>query len=322
MNEMVYTYSQLSSDSVANLVAKHYELPAPIRCKFYILGLHDNYLIECDNSKFILRIYRNEWRSQEEVYFELELLAFLNGKSEMVAVPLLTKSDELTFFVDSPEGKRAVALFNYADGHAPGKDISIDECGLLGSTVAKTHQLLDNFKPSYIRAVLDIPYLVDESIISVKPFLDSDSVTYLETLQTKLHHMLPVLEREARIYGLCIGDVNPTNFHINEKMQITLFDFDQCGYGYRAFEIGKFVSSIDQLKMKHEMVKSFIDGYKQVRQLSNDELQSIPCFELVSMIWVMAIHANNVNRIGYKHLEKPFWDKRLDRLKELERLSL
>ena len=70
------------------------------------------------------------------------------------------------------------------------------------------------------------------------------------------------------------------------------------------------------------MAKSFIEGYRQVRQLRHDEVNAIPCYELVSVIWVMAIHANNVNRIGYKYLEKPFWDRRLSILKEMDRLSL
>ena len=31
---------------------------------------------------------------------------------------------------------------------------------------------------------------------------------------------------------------------------------------------------------------------------------AIPYFEIISIIWVMAIHAYNANRIGYKLLEK------------------
>ena len=70
-----YTYSQLSAGSAGEFVASHYGLAGPLRSKFYVLGLHDNYLIENAGAKYILRIYRNDWRSSEEICFELEFLA-------------------------------------------------------------------------------------------------------------------------------------------------------------------------------------------------------------------------------------------------------
>ncbi|WP_455200300.1 phosphotransferase, partial [Kaarinaea lacus] len=124
---------------------------------------------------------------------------------------------------------------------------------------------------------------------------------------------------QAGVFGICIGDVNPTNFHINDREAITLFDFDQCGYGYRAFEIGKFMSAIHAVKTKQDISNAFIEGYQQVRQLSDAEMTTIPYYEVISVIWVMAIHAYNVDRIGYKYLEKPFWDRKLGVLRELEK---
>ena len=52
--------------------------------------------------------------------------------------------------------------------------------------------------------------------------------------------------------------------------------------------------------------------------MSHEEVYTIPFFEIVSVIWVMAIHVHNVNRIGHKGLEKPFWDRRLAKLRELD----
>jgi len=37
---------------------------------------------------------------------------------------------------------------------------------------------------------------------------------------TKIHHALPPLLREAGVYGICLGDVNPTNFHISANQPI------------------------------------------------------------------------------------------------------
>jgi len=320
MDKLNYTYSQLSSQSVAQLVTSQYDLPELTSSKFYLLGLHDNYLIECEQEKYILRIYRNDWRSFQEVQFELELLAFLGAKGAPVSFPVPTKSAKLSFIIDSAEGERSAVLFSYADGSAPGNAISIEESTQLGKVVAGIHSSTDTFQTGHNRPILDIPYLLDESIIAIKPFIDIDSLRYLLSLQRLLKKSLPSLSQQSGVYGICIGDVNPSNFHINLKKEITLFDFDQCGYGYRAFEIGKFFSSIHSFTSKQDIANAFIDGYQQVRELMHEELLAIPYYELLSVIWVMAIHANNVERIGYKYLEKPFWDRRLSILNELEKL--
>lgn len=318
MKELKYTYSQLSSSSVPQLVSCFYDIGSIKKCCFYVLGLHDNYLIETESDKFILRVYRNDWRSPEEVHFELTLLNFLQRNGAPVAAPVANKYNKLYFEIECPEGNRLITIFPYAEGVAPGRDISLSQSKLLGCAVANTHQCADEFKSEGFDKVLEIQYLLDQSVSAINPYLSSEQKAYIETLQIRLKESLPIISKSKPAYGICLGDVNPTNFHINVQQQITLFDFDQCGYGYRAFEIGKFNSSIGHFENHKELSRAFLSGYQSIRQLSNEELFSISFFEIISHIWVMAIHAYNADRVGYKWLEKPFWDKRLAVIKDLE----
>ncbi|MDH5446681.1 MAG: phosphotransferase, partial [Gammaproteobacteria bacterium] len=288
-----------------------------LTCKFYVLGLHDNYLIESGGQKYILRIYRNNWRTEEEILFELEWLVFLNSKTNLVAKLIETKKGNLTVQIDSPEGLRLASMFRYADGNAPENTISAKEAELLGETVSYIHEISDVFVPQRTRQVLDIPYLLDGSLSDIKPYLESDGLSYLCNLREQLNISMPKLDKASGIYGLCMGDVNPTNFHIDKNNKITVFDFDQCGYGYRAFEIGKFFSSIRNHNEKQEIQEAFLKGYQCIRPLSRIEQEAIPIFEIISVIWVMAIQAVNADRIGYKYLEKQSWDRRLNDLKKL-----
>jgi len=314
-----YVYSRISSDSVCNLITWHYDLTIIIKCNFYVSGLHDNYLIETINKKYILRIYRNDWRSKQDVAFELELLNFIDDKAAAVCAPLITKTKHNSFTIDSPEGKRLAALFPYADGVSPGKEMTVEQGFLLGKSIAHLHNITDTFETDLPGRILDITYLLDESVIAINPFLDEKGKKYLSSLQSVLHDIAPSLQKKPEVYGICIGDVNPTNFHINSKNHITLFDFDQCGYGFRTFEIGKFISSIHTANKKHEISQSFLDAYQTVRQLSDEEVSAIPYYELISFIWVMAIHAYNSEYIGHKYLQKTFWDKRIEVLKALQK---
>lgn len=317
-SENKITYSRLSSQWVCRLIASQYELEEPLSCKFYLRGLHDNYLIQSRDGRFIFRIYINDWRPPEQVQFELELLDFAGANGAPVASLLRTKNNTKSISIDSPEGRREAALFHFAEGTAPESDLSATQSGLLGKAIANIHRTTDSFSTSCTRTVLDTAYLLDESITAIKPFVGAAALSYLQSLQEKIHRTMPPLAKTREIYGICIGDINATNFHISPDNRITVFDFDQCGYGYRAFDIGKFFSSIQTLTHKRELSTAFLNGYQQVRLLSGDEIRAIPLFEIISVIWVMAIHVYNVERIGYKMLEKPFWDRRLARIKKME----
>ncbi len=317
MTENIYIYSQLSSESVGLLAVLHYGLSEKLICKYYVLGLHDNYLIESQEQKYILRIYRNNWRSQEEILFELEWLRYLRGRTKLVVELVETKGGNLTFQVDSPEGPRLGAMFQYADGNEPGNNISANEAELLGEAVAYIHKCSDTYIPQRTRQVLNTKHLLDDSVYAISPYLDKEGIAYLFGLRDQLNDAMPNLEECPGIYGLCIGDVNPTNFHISEHDEITVFDFDQCGYGYRAFEIGKFFSSVRIHCQRLDVTEAFCRGYQSIRPLSLNERQAIPVFEIISVIWVMAIQVANADRIGYKYLEKQAWDRRLRDLKNL-----
>jgi Ser/Thr protein kinase RdoA (MazF antagonist) len=312
------TYSQLSADSAVNLLRAHYDLDGALTARFYVPGLHDNFLVESHHQRYILRVYRNEWRRPTEIHFELALLNFLRERQAPVASPLLTTEGGTSFRIACPEGERVAALFHYAEGIAPQERIEPAQSRLLGEAVADVHHMATPFVCNQERPTLDAKYLVENSIEAITPFLDGEATAYMEQLGRRLRRNWPEIPADAGAFGICIGDVSATNFHITDRGQITLFDFDQCGYGYRAFEIGKFASSLRSHKLKSELVDAFLIGYQKRRQLSRAEQQAIAYFELVSQVWVMAIYAMNVNRIGHKLLEKPFWDRRIAQVRELE----
>lgn len=186
MTKRTYTYSQLSSKSVGRMIESYYGLDNKLSCKFYVLGLHDNYLIESRGQKYILRIYRNNWRSEDEVLFELEWLDFLKSKTDLVAELIKTKKGDLAFPIDSPEGPRLASMFRYADCKAPTNTVSANDAELLRCAIANIHNIPDEFVPRGTRQVLDIPYLLDRSINDIKPYLDNDGVSYICDLREQL----------------------------------------------------------------------------------------------------------------------------------------
>ena len=315
--KMNFVYSQLSSDSVSEILNSNYELGASISSRFYVHGLHDNYLIECNKMKYIYRVYRNTWRTTEEILFELDTLSHLEKKSSNVAAPIKTKNNEVVTHIEVPEGTRLGVLFQYADGYPPLRDISSNECKLLGVSVANIHKNTDDFKSKYKREILDLEYLVDNSLKLIYPFLNLSQIEYLNKIREIIYENVSNITPENSDFGFCTGDINPTNFHINKNNVITHFDFDQCGYGFRAFELGKFTLCLRNHDLKTEKVLSFLSGYESVREISEQEKKAIPYFEVIAIIWVMSIHVSNVNKIGYQYLDENFWKKRIGSIESL-----
>ena len=101
-----------------------------------------------------------------------------------------------------------------------------------------------------------------------------------------------------------------------------MFDFDQCGYGWRAFDIAKFLHIAITWKIDVTVRNSFLEGYQTVRQLNAAELNSIPIFVKAAHIWVMGIGTSAVGDvIPYGWFTDDWLDKRLTTLKNLDNIN-
>lgn len=120
-------------------------------------------------------------------------------------------------------------------------------------------------------------------------------------------------------YGICVGDVHSGNTHFTEQNEPTLFDFDQCGYGWRAFDIAKFLHVAMRMKTDVTVRNSFLEGYQSIRKLSETELAVIPAFITAAHIWVMAISASLVEDVlAYGWFTDDWLDARLAMLKSFD----
>jgi len=116
-------------------------------------------------------VYRNDWRSEEEIGHELELLSYLSISDAPVAAPVSCGVGRLFFSIDCPEGTRIVALFNFAAGHPPRSGIDLEAARFLGQAVAEVHEASKGFQSNYQRKALRLPFLLSESLAAILQFL-------------------------------------------------------------------------------------------------------------------------------------------------------
>lgn len=307
-----YVYSLISAENAAESIKQQYDIDNISECVFFAPGLHDNFLVTTPEKKYMLRVYRHHWRPVEEALFELELLDFLRQQNQPVSYPLRTRQHELTFTFNCVEGERLAALFTYAAGENPGKTLLPEQTEQLGKTVAKLHLAGNDFNSNHQKPALDFDFLVSRSLDLIDPYLNPDQKEHLKPITDKIKREMSELDKHKANYGICMGDVNLSNFHIDEQDGFTLFDFDQCGFGFRAFEIGKFFSSLHSLPNKEVLQAAFLTGYEKVSPLSEMEKTVLPYFEIASHLWVMSIRVMNKDKIGYLYLTPSYWHQKME----------
>ncbi|MGL6344599.1 MAG: phosphotransferase, partial [Waterburya sp.] len=309
----------LSPQALIEGVLTRYELETINQCLFWHRGLSDIYLINTVSQSYILKVSHHHWRSQSDIQFELEFLDFLNQQNIPVANPLKTKDGKLFVTINAVEGDRYAALFPYAPGAIPQGDLNIEQSTILGQTLGILHQISLNFNNKTPRKPLDLKYLLDDSLAIITPYLRHrhNDLVYLTDTANKIEQQLSCLEKTAPYWSVCWGDPHSGNVHFTPDNQITLFDFDQCGYGWRVFDLAKFLQVSLSAGINRQVRDAFFAGYQTVTELTEVEMLSLQALTQMAHIWTWAISINATVIHNWSRLDDFYVKKRLNQLKRL-----
>ena len=308
-------YSLLASTALAELVAEQYAFPAPIHCTLLQHGDNDTYLVRSAAERYVLRVWHHDDRPLAEAEGEMLLLAALAAHNAPVAKPIQRRDGAYVQAVAAPEGARFVGLFAYAEGRPPGKEINPDQAYAYGKTVAYLHTAADELRATFDRPQLDLARLLDAPLHMITPLLAHrpHDVHYLNELAQHLRDELTQLPQTPPVYGLCHGDLHKTNVLWEQNGQLTLIDFDCCGYGWRAYDLAVFFWSTRHLPRAAPVRTAFLGGYMEHRSLHAQELASIPHFVAAQHLCITAVEIEQATRgvWGSEPITDAYFDDRL-----------
>lgn len=312
-------YSTLSPEALIEGVLTRYELGTIDQCLFWNRGLSDIYLVEAATQSYILKVSHHHWRSQSDIQFELEFLDFLYQRNIPVANPLRTEDRQLFVIIHAVEGDRYAALFPFAPGEVPMGDLSIDQSTIMGQTVGEMHQTSLEFHSKTPRQPLNKKYLLDDSLGVISPYLRhrNNDLIFLTNTIAKIKQQLNCLQQVSPLWSVCWGDPHSGNVHFTKDNHITLFDFDQCGYGWRIFDIAKFLQVSLSAGMNCRIRDAFFDGYQKVQTLTDSEKLSLQALTQMAHIWAWAINIKATAIHNWSRLDNFYVNKRLHQLKRL-----
>ena len=96
------------------------------------------------------------------------------------------------------------------------------------------------------------------------------------------------------------------NDHISEDHTITLFDFDCCAMGWRAYDLAilRWCEGFYKMDPGDVLWQAFLKGYTELRPVSETDLASIPTFVAIREIWHTALCAWLQPASGVQGFEK------------------
>ncbi len=273
-------------NALVPFLARRYGLSPAARCSFIRRGGNDHYLVDEGDRRYVLRLYLNGKYyigTADDLRFELDLLAFLEAEGLPVAAPVPDVGGQTLARFESSGETRHAALFEFAEGKDIWETMDDRHAWELGSTVAALHLAMDRFASEYDRYHLDLEFLLHEPL----RLLEARMVSRNRTTPAFLHELAGVLREnvsrvpmEAGAYGLVHCDLGWHNIHYDSDSGMTLFDFDLCGYGWRAFDL-----ALVRLQFDDTHWDAFLAAYGSARPMSDAERDSIHDFVCLWPMW-------------------------------------
>lgn len=321
-NYFPVTHSILSVKALAADVLPDYGLGALADLRLLNRGLNDTYVLKtADGEKYILRVYRAGWRSPADILYEIDVLNHLSHKGLPISKPLPQTDGQFIRMLSAPEGTRAAVLFTYAVGKNLSYEKVIEtEMFNYGQTAAKIHNAVQDFTSPHARFPLDADHLLSTPLKSIGPLLShrAEDWVYFQHLADKIRRQLVELPSEALEQGFCHGDFHGGNAHITEAGAVTFFDFDCCGWGWRAYDLAVFRWGARLREKEKERWEPFLRGYTAERSLNDLDLQAIPLFIGIRHLWLLGLHTSNGQDWGFGWINDDYFDQAVKFLRDWE----
>jgi Ser/Thr protein kinase RdoA (MazF antagonist) len=279
---------QPEPEMVAAHVGAAYDVSVPVTATLLRRGFNDTFRIDAsDGARYAFRVYFNGKYyigGPDDFRFELELLDFVAERGVPVARPRPRRDDGLLDILPMESGDRCAALFTWADG-APAKERTPEQARVMGEALARFHVAADAFATSLPRYRLDLTYLLDQPLAGMRTYLQTFGreaeidafVPFAEALRARV---VALPTTRAGVFGILHGDPHGGNVHFNDAGEVTLFDFDHGGYGWRIWDVATALGNLSGPTRA-----ALLAGYDAVRPLADAERGTLRVFRALRPLW-------------------------------------
>jgi Ser/Thr protein kinase RdoA (MazF antagonist) len=230
-------------------------------------GENQTYVVTTPSGRVVLRRYRTGRYTPTEVMAELEWLAALAGL--VPVVPALATRDGTRCVVREGEPVEIYAAFAYVPGNEPDPPTPSDFRRLgrllrqLHAASARVLRTYASHWPGYERPRYDLATTVDGPLeqLLATPLLNASQRRRCEGLAARLRELYRACDPDTKSF--VHADLHFGNVLVADGTW-TLLDFDECGFGFHAFDLGT-VRFHAKARGQADGWRAFLGGYGEPR---------------------------------------------------------
>jgi Ser/Thr protein kinase RdoA (MazF antagonist) len=292
-------YSTPREESVARFIAERYALPVPLDCRLLNRGFNDAYLVvAASGERYVFRLSHHRARGLPDVATETAFLAHLDRARVPVAAPIATRTGALFVHGAAPEGLREGVLFRALDGRPPNATSALD-ARANGVTLAMVHDAAGSFDCSSPLYRLDLDHLLRRPLARVRDSGLIENQSAISDLEAIASRTAKTIESVDLTTTHCHGDCHGFNARMTDAGIAAFFDFDDGGPGYLAYDLSVFLwAKVSFGRKLYAMWDAFIEGYRTIRPIANNDFEAARPFVIVRHIWLMGEYASRRKEWG------------------------
>ena len=295
-------------------------------------------VVDSRGNSFALRIHREGNHSDDALRSELAWMAALQeaGIDVPTIVPTLDGRLFVTAHVDGLKTSRQVDLIQWIDA----RPLGTSEGGLaaspsdigqayrtIGNIAARLHNQAVAWSPppGFRRPRWDLEGLVGEQPLWGR-FWDLAALTHTERsllihAREQVRRALLSWARSAdsdRRYSLIHADLVPENILVSAGGAVRVIDFDDCGFGYRMYDVAVALWEYRHRDDYPEFRSAFVAGYTRHRPLTDEQMRLLDSFiaarEVAFGLWLVGMAEQRSNIRSEVPTELAFIERNLERV--------
>jgi Ser/Thr protein kinase RdoA (MazF antagonist) len=293
-------YTTPRADAVARFIESHYPVAGLSCCRMLHRGLNDVYLaVAANGERYIFRLSHHRARGAADVQTETSFLAHLARRGAPVAAPIQTRDGDLFLRGAAPEGMREGVLFRALEGRAPDATSAAD-ARANGVSLALIHNAAETFHAAAPLYRLDIDHLLRRPLTRILEsglVNDARARDDLKSIAGRAEKSIEAFDNLTWTH--CHGDCHGFNARIIATGEAAFFDFDDGGPGFLAYDLSVFLwAKVSFGRKLTAMWNAFVDGYREVRPIAQNDFEAAHRFVVIRHIWIMGEYASRVDEWG------------------------
>jgi Ser/Thr protein kinase RdoA (MazF antagonist) len=271
-----------------------------------------------EGRRLVVRVYRDGYHNEAEIRSELAWIEALRA-ADLVRTHAPVPGRDGTFLrtlaVGNGTRRRAVA-FDYIDGCEPASADLVCWFRHLGRVAGlmHTHSRAWPRPPGFTRKTWDFDAALGRTAYWGRwqraLGLDRAGREQLRRAVDLIEKRLAAFGSGPDRFGLIHADLRPANLLVDGDA-LTVIDFDDCGFGWYAYDFAASVSFMEHEPIVPELMQSWVGSYREVAPLDEAVVAELPVFVMLRRILLLAWIASHSETPTAQELGIPYTEATL-----------